>query len=99
MQPVNSGRNIARETNISKSQAQRIMRDVIGLKPYMMHCTQQLYDENMDLRAEMAERLIFILEDQANDGVIFFSDESCFHVSGLVHTSITAAFGQQITHM
>ena len=85
MQPMNSVRNIARETNISKSQAHRIMRDIIGLKPYMMHCTQRLCDGDMDLRVEMAERLIPILEDQANDGIIFFSGESCFHVSGLVN--------------
>ena len=85
MQPMNSVRNIARVTDISKSQAHRIMRNIIGLKPYMMHCTQQLYDEDMDLRVEMAERLIPILEDQANDDIIFFSDESCFPVSGLVN--------------
>ena len=85
MQAVNSVRNVAQETNISKSQAHRIMRDIIGFKPYMMHCTQQLYNEDMDLRVEMSERLIPILEDQANDGNIFFSDESCFHLSGLVN--------------
>ena len=54
------------------------MRDIIGYKPYMMHCTQQLYDEDMDLRVEMAKRLIPILENQADNGIIFFSDKSCF---------------------
>lgn len=85
MQPMNSVKYIARVTNIFKSQAHRTMCDIIGLKPYMMHCTQQLYDEDMGFRVEMAERLIPILEDQANDDIIFFYDESCFHVSGLVN--------------
>jgi hypothetical protein len=47
------------------------MRDVIGFKPYMMHRTQQLLDED--------------LKDQQNDGKIFFSDESTFYLSGIVN--------------
>ena len=39
--------------------------NIIGFKPYITHCTQQLYDEDMDLRVEMAKHLIPILEDQA----------------------------------
>ena len=48
-------RNIARETNISTSEAHRIMRDVIVSKTYMMHRTQQLLDKDMNLRIEMCE--------------------------------------------
>ena len=71
--PVNSVRNVAREANdISIYQARQIMRDFIGYKPYMMHSVQQLYDEDMDLRAEMSEHLIPILEDQRNDSNILF---------------------------
>jgi hypothetical protein len=84
-QPVNSVRNVAREANISRYQAHGIMRDFIGYKPYMMHSLQQLYDEDMDLRVEMSEHLIPILEDQRNDGNIFFSDESTFYISGVVN--------------
>jgi hypothetical protein len=61
------------------------MRGIIGFKPYMMHSTQNLYDEDMDLRVEMAEHLIPILEDPENDGNIFFSDESNFYIFGLVN--------------
>lgn len=84
-EPVNSIRNVAREANISRYQAHRIMRDIIGYKPYIMHCVQQLYDEDMDLRVEMSEHLIPILEDQKNNGNIFFSDESTFYISGVVN--------------
>lgn len=71
--------------NISKDKTHRIIRDIIGFKPYMMKCTQELYDEDMHLRVEMAERLIPLLEDPANDGNVFFSDESSFYVSGMVN--------------
>ena len=84
-EPQTSVRKIGREMNISKDKAHRIMRDIIGFKSYMMHCTQQLYDEDMDLRVEMSERLIPILEDPANKGNVFFSDESSFYVSGMVN--------------
>jgi len=84
-EPQTSLRKIAREMNISKDKTHRIIRDIIGFKPYMMKCTQELYDEDMDLRVEMAERLIHLLEDPANDGNVFFSDESSFYVSGMMN--------------
>ena len=82
---VNSVRNMTRQANISKNQAHQFMRDIVGFKPCILHCTQQLYDEDMDLCAEMAECWISILDKQANNGIIFFSDQSCFHVAGLVN--------------
>ena len=78
-----SVRKIGREMNISKDKAHGIMRDIIRLKSYTMHCTQQLYEEDVDLRVEMSECLIPILKDPANKGNIFFSDESRFYVSGI----------------
>ena len=71
--------------NISKDKAHRIIRDIIGFKPYMMYCTQQLYDEDMDVRVEMLEHWILVLEDPANKTNVFFSDESNFYVSGMVN--------------
>ncbi|CAM2708581.1 unnamed protein product [Rotaria socialis] len=84
-EPQTSVRKIGRELNISKDKTHRIMHDIIGLKPYMMHCTQQLYDEDMDLRVEMSELLIPIFENPENEGNVFFSDESSFYVSGMVN--------------
>ncbi|CAF1240464.1 unnamed protein product [Didymodactylos carnosus] len=84
-EPMNSVRTVAREANISKYQTHQIMRDIIGYKPYMMHSVQQLYDDDMDICVEMSEHLILILEDQRNDGNIFFPDESTFYVSGVVN--------------
>ena len=40
MELVNNVRNIARKTNISKSQANQIIGDIIGFKPDLTHCTQ-----------------------------------------------------------
>ncbi|CAF1341121.1 unnamed protein product [Didymodactylos carnosus] len=70
---------------MSKSVVHRIMRQILGYKPYKMHLTQQIYDEDKDLRVEMAEILLPILDTQDYDGVIFFSDKAAFHVSGAVH--------------
>ena len=84
-EPVTSVRSVAREANVSRYQARQIMRDFIGYKPYMMHSAQQLYDEDMDLRVEMSKHLTPILEDQRNDGNVFFSDESTFYISGMVN--------------
>ncbi|CAF0957579.1 unnamed protein product [Didymodactylos carnosus] len=81
-EPMNSVRTVTREANISKYQTHQIMRDIIGYKPYIMHSVQQLYDEDMDIRVEMSEHLIPILEDQRNNGNIFFSDESTFYLDG-----------------
>jgi len=83
--PANSVRNIAQEVNVSKSVVHRTMRDVLGYKPYHMRLVQELYDEDKDLRVEMAVKLAPILENEENNGVIFFSDEANFHVSGVVN--------------
>ena len=67
-----SVRRVSEEVNLSKSVVHRAMRDVLGYKPYKMHLTQQLYDEDKDLRVVMAEILLPILDDEHNDGLIFF---------------------------
>ena len=77
-------RKITREMNISKDKVHRIMRDIIGFKPYMMHFIQQSYDEDMNLHVEVSERLISIVEDLANKGNVFFSDQSNFYVSEMM---------------
>jgi hypothetical protein len=76
-------RGVPREVNISKSVVQRTVREVFGYKSYKMYLTQKIYDEDMDLRVEMAELLLPILTDKNNDGLIFFSDEATFHISGI----------------
>ena len=83
--PINSVRNIARELNISKSVVQRTMREVLRFKPYNMHLTQALYNEDKDLRVEMAEVLLPIVTNSHNDGPIYFSDEATFHLSRIVN--------------
>ena len=70
---------------MSKSVVHHAMRHVLHYKPFKMHPTRTLYDEDKDMRVEMAELLLPILNDVSNDGLIFFSDEAVFHVSGLVH--------------
>ncbi|CAF4075045.1 unnamed protein product [Rotaria sp. Silwood2] len=80
-----SVRRVSQEVNLSKSTVHLAMRNVLGYKPYKMHLTQQLDDEDKDVRVVMAEALLPILDDENNDGLIFFSDEATFHISGTVH--------------
>ncbi|CAF1257788.1 unnamed protein product [Rotaria sordida] len=77
--PINSVRLVSQQVNLSKSVVHRTMRNILKYKPYKMHSTQQLYDEDQDLRVEMCEILTPVLEHNDNDGLIFFSDEASFH--------------------
>ena len=69
--PANLVRTVSAEVDVSKSVVRRVMRTVFGFKPYKMHLTQQLYEEDKDLRVEMAEQLFSIVNDPNNDGLIF----------------------------
>ena len=60
--PANCVRNIAQEFNVSKSVVHLTMRDILGDNSYHMRLVQELYDEDKDLRVEMAEKLAPILE-------------------------------------
>lgn len=61
------------------------MRNVLRYKPYKMHFTQTLYDENKEQRVEMAELLKPILDNEENKGLVYFSDEAYFHLSSVVN--------------
>jgi hypothetical protein len=82
---VVSVRRVSDEVHMPKTTVHRIMRNVLGYKPYKMHATQQLEDEDKDVRVVMSEILLPILDAENNDGLIFFSDEATFHVSGMIH--------------
>ena len=82
---MNSVRSVARETNISRYQAHQIMLDFIGYKPYVMHSLQQFYDDEMNLHVKVSEHLIPILEDQRNDGNIYFYDEPTIYIYEIVN--------------
>ncbi|CAF4418934.1 unnamed protein product, partial [Rotaria sp. Silwood2] len=96
--PINSIRGVSHEVNISKSVVHRIMREVLKYKPYKMHLTQMIYDEDMDLRVEIAELLLPILTDKNNDDLIFFSDEATFHISGMVNKHNCRIWSQSNPH-
>ena len=70
---------------LSKSLVHRTMRYVLKYKLYELHLTQQVYNDDQDLGVEMAELLTSIIDDQENYGLIFFSGEATFHLSGFVN--------------
>ncbi|CAF0771728.1 unnamed protein product [Rotaria sordida] len=69
---MNSVRSVSQKVNTSKSVVHRTMRDVLVYKPYKMHLTQVLYNEDKDLRIEMVEILFPILDNTNNDDMIVF---------------------------
>ncbi|CAF0812160.1 unnamed protein product [Adineta ricciae] len=93
-----SVRGVSQSVNLSKTVVHRAMRDVLGYKPYKMHRTQQLFDEDKDLRVVMAEILLPIIEDENNDGLIFLSDDATFHVSGMIHKHNCRIWSQDNLH-
>ena len=57
-----SVRRVSQEVNVPRSTVHRTMRNVLGYNPYTMHLTQQLDDEDKDVRVVMAEILLPILD-------------------------------------
>ena len=53
--PMTSVRRVSQEVNLSKSVVHRTMRNILKYKPYKVHLTQKLYDEDQDLRVEICE--------------------------------------------
>lgn len=76
---------LSASTSLSRSTIQRRIKKEIGLKPYKIQILQELFEEDYDMRVEMAEVLIPLLQDPALKDLIFFSDEANFHLSGRVH--------------
>ncbi|CAF1171942.1 unnamed protein product [Rotaria sordida] len=93
--PINSVRLVSQQVNLSKSVIHRTMKNILKYKPYKMHLIQQLYDEDQDLRVELCELLMPILEHNDNDGLIFFSDEASFHVLRLVNKHICRIWSEK----
>ncbi|CAF5031221.1 unnamed protein product, partial [Rotaria magnacalcarata] len=82
--PQSSVRSVAADCYIPPTTAHRIMTEYLALKPYKAQFVQQLYEEDLQDRAEMYKTLISMLEDSHMQENLFFSDEATFYVSGLV---------------
>jgi hypothetical protein len=77
MMPINIIRFIFQEVTMLKSVVHFTMHQM-DYKLYKMHLTQGLYDEDKDLRVEMAEILLPIRDSQDNDSMMFFSEGATF---------------------
>jgi hypothetical protein len=93
--PKSTIRAISKQTNLSVGLVQSRISKEIGLKPYKIQFTQELFDEDFDKRVEMAEILIPILQNPANKNMIFFSDEANFYLSGLVNKQNCRIWGYE----
>ncbi|CAF1581905.1 unnamed protein product [Rotaria sp. Silwood1] len=84
-EPQSSVRTIATDCSIPKTTTHRIMTEYLLLKPYKAQFVQQLFEEDLQDRVEMCKILIPMLQDNAIQGNIFFSDEAVFYLHGLVN--------------
>jgi hypothetical protein len=84
-QPQSSVRTIATACSISKTITHRIVTEYLLLKPYKVEFVQQLFEEDLQDRVEMCKVLIPILQDNAIQENLFFSDEAVFYLHGLVN--------------
>jgi hypothetical protein len=93
--PKSTVTQISSTIGISQRTILRRIHEVIGMKSYRIQIHQQLEDEDYDRRVEMADILLPILNSRGNKDLIFFSDESTFHISGRVHKQNCRIWGYE----
>lgn len=80
--PKRSAIKHARALHISDRSVRRILHQDLRFHPYKMVVVQQLSEQDHENRAIACAN---ILENVPEDAVVFFSDESHFHLSGCVN--------------
>jgi DDE superfamily endonuclease/Helix-turn-helix domain (DUF4817) len=83
--PQCSVRSVANACSISRTTTHRIMTGELSLKPFKVHFTQELHEEDFQDRVEMCKTLVPMLENVDIQENIFFSDEATFYLKGLVN--------------
>ena len=94
-EPRSTLTQISAATGVSRSTIQRRIKSELGLKPYKIQILQELCDDDYDMRVELAQTLIPMLQDPALQNLIFFSDEANFHLSGRVHKQNCRIWGYE----
>ena len=83
--PKSTSNQISAATELSQSTVLRRIKCDIGMHSYKIQIHQELSEDDFDRRVEMAQIMLPILQDPGNKGIIFFSDEATFYLSGRVH--------------
>ena len=90
--PKSTLNEISNAIGISKQTIRRRIKSDIGMYSYRIQIHQQLYDEDLDKRIEMAEILLPILKNPANKHFIFFQMKLRF-ISRVGSTNKTVVSG------
>ena len=98
--PSSSIRQVASQTGISKSSAQRMLRYDRGLKPYKVTLVQTLKEDDPARRVEFCEWFLETLELHPSflDN-LFVSDESTFQLNGTVNSQNYRVWGLENPHL
>ena len=84
-EPKSTLTSISAATGLSRATIQRRINNDIGMNSYKIQIHQELEDDDYDRRVEVSEILLPILQDPAYNGLIFYSDEATFYLTGQVH--------------
>jgi len=97
--PKSSLTQISQETGLSRTSIWRYLRWELGQKSYIIQTHQELFEDDLDRRVEMAEKLSGMLLDKKLNNLIYFSDEATFHISGYVHKNNCRIWGTEPPNM
>ena len=95
MKPKSTLREISQQTDMSRSTVWSFMHNSLSLKSYKIQIHQHLHEEDFDRRVQTAEVVLPYLNDTSFEKLIFFSDESTFHISGYVHKENCRIWGTE----
>lgn len=85
-EPQSSIRKSLSTLNCSYGTVQKVLRNDFKMFPYRIQATQLLYEEDCALRRVMCETLIQSIDADENFlSNLIFSDESTFHLNGIVN--------------
>lgn len=94
-EPKSTSNQISAATELSQSTVLRRIKCDIGMHSYKIQIHQELSEDDFDRRVEMAQIMLPILQDPGNKGIIFFSDEATFYLSGRVHKQNCRIWGYE----
>ena len=87
--PDSSLSNISAQTGMSSRTICRYIHQELRTKSYKIQIHQGLQEEDFDRRVQTAQKLLPYLNDPSLENLIFFSDESTFHISGYFQNLLT----------
>ena len=97
--PRKSIRRLSQEVGISRTTVQRIIHNDLKLFPYKVQILQKQTDANKEERSELCQTINERIENNPGDlGLILFSDQTHFRLSGHVNKQNMRFWASQQPH-